>query len=125
MILLIHLPYIIPFHFFFLSLDHIQLKMLIAHSQLKEALGERRFRAWKLAQEQKNFTSEDSDLHRLSDKDMDIDGSNSLDLTKLITAAHDVVVDMDNTNNVQVTSEQEVADEDYDRVWDAKDRDIL
>jgi len=56
--------------------------------KLKDAIGERRFRAWKLAQERKMYTSEDS--MRMSTKNLNQDEKdNALDLNSLLSGVGD------------------------------------
>ena len=85
---------------------------------LKDALGERRFRAWNLAQEQKNFNPDES--ANLSDTNLNLDGKdNSLDLTKLLsTAASDVDADL-------TSSAHHAGNVPDNRSSDAKDRDAV
>ena len=85
---------------------------------LKDALGERRFRAWNLAQEQKNFNPDDS--VNLSESNLNADGKdNSIDLTKLLsTAASDADADL-------TSSAHNAGNVSDNRTSDAKDRDAV
>ena len=85
---------------------------------LKDALGERRFRAWNLAQEQKNFNPDDS--VNLSESNLNSDGKdNSIDLTKLLsTAASDADADL-------TSSAHNAGNVPDNRTSDAKDRDAV
>jgi hypothetical protein len=85
---------------------------------LKDALGDRRFRAWNLAQEQKNFNPDES--VNLPDTNLNLDDKdNSLDLTKLLsTAASDVDADL-------MSAAHNAGNAPDNRTSDAKDRDAV
>ena len=100
--------------------------------KLREAIGERRYRAWKLAQEQK-LSAGDSSI-RLSSGDMlSAEANPALDLTSLLSSMADDV-SSDTTSVTQSTSlsastqnsvRASTLTPEQQRVADAKDRDVL
>jgi len=97
--------------------------------KLRDAIGERRYRAWKLSQEQKQFSSEEST--RMTNADLQsTDAHNALDLTSLLSSVTDdtsMTSDLSSMSSISsagrnanrnMTPEQQ-------RAADARDRDVL
>jgi WD40 repeat protein len=98
--------------------------------RLREAIGERRYRAWKLAQEQK-FVSDDPEA-RLSSEDMiSAEANPALDLTSLLSSMADETSDASSVPRSalsipsQNSSRPSTLSPEQQRVADAKDRDVL
>jgi len=99
--------------------------------RLREAIGERRYRAWKLAQEQK--LSPDDSSTRLSSGDMlSAEANPALDLTSLLSSmADDTTSDMSSVTqstlsmSTQNSARPSTLSPEQQRVADAKDRDVL
>lgn len=97
--------------------------------KLREAIGERRYRAWKLAQDQK-YSSVDSST-RLSSGDMlSAEANPALDLTSLLSSMADDATSETSaltlsTTSTQVSARASTLSPEQQRVADAKDRDVL
>jgi len=95
------------------------------HIHLKEALGDRKFRAWKSAQEKKNTVASGNETSRFSANESDPSSEQSaIDLNVLLSSAYDENRDLTHqgqrgslrTSNENVESQ---------RISDAKDRDVI
>ena len=99
--------------------------------RLKEAIGERRYRAWKLAQEQKFATDESST--RFSSRDiLSAEANPALDLTSLLSSmADDATSDTSSVTqstlsmSTQNSARASTLSPEQQRVADARDRDVL
>lgn len=98
--------------------------------RLREAIGERRYRAWKLAQEQK-FAVDDPGTHISSEDMLSVEAS-ALDLTSLLSSmADDVTSDTSSVSqstlsiSTQNSARFSMLSPEQQRVADAKDRDVL
>jgi len=82
--------------------------------KLKDAIGERKFRTWKLAQERKQAISEES--AKISSNSDDDDRGNSLDLTSLLSSATDET-SLESSSTRSVTVDQ--------RIVNSKDQEVV
>jgi WD40 repeat protein len=92
--------------------------------KLRDAIGDRRFRAWKLAQDKKS--NHDDDLSFLSDSTKEVakDGS-AMDLTTLITSAKNDLTDSSSLSSVTSQSRVSSLTPTQERIAAAKGRDII
>ena len=97
--------------------------------KLRDAIGERRYRAWKVAQEQKNVDKDNTG--RMFTGDItSTEGNTALDLTSLLSQVSDETstTDASSTFSSFSTQSRKIASTltpEQQRVQDAKDRDVL
>lgn len=106
------------------SLVHVREKV-----KLREAIGERRYRAWKLAQEQK-LAGDDGDTRLAQDDIFSAEGNPALDLTSLLSSmADDSTAETSSltqsTLSSQSSARHSTLSPEQQRVADAKDRDVV
>lgn len=101
--------------------------------KLREAIGERRYRAWKLAQEQKYSTADSSARLSSGDK-LSAEANPALDLTSLLSSMADDAASetsavtqstAQSTVSTQSSARASTLSPEQQRVADAKDRDVL
>jgi len=100
--------------------------------KLRDAIGDRRYRAWKMLQEQKNVEKENNSKIFTGDK-TNAEENTTLDLSSLVSQVPDETDSMDSTSVGSLTSFSKFNCKIYPsslspeqrRVQDAKDRDIL
>lgn len=97
--------------------------------KLRDAIGERRYRAWKVAQEQKNVDKDNTERMFTGDI-VSTEGNTALDLTSLLSQVSDdtSTTDTSSTFSSFSATPRKVASTltpEQQRVQDAKDRDVL
>jgi WD40 repeat protein len=107
------------------SLFKIQTKSLLEKNEkvkLREAIGERRFRAWKMAQDQK---AGEVDLSFISESLRASNPGTSIDLTSLISSATSETAETESLSSTSSSLRTSTLTSEQQRVVDAKNRDVI